>query len=168
MNTKIAGTRSSQIALISDDKYYAVIKNIISRSTRICLASLFIVDLKSGSLDRDLKVYHVLKLLKEAQWRGVKVKLIIGGSRDNLLIAESAEAARSVALNIGLECKWLTSIDIRGSHSKFIVADDFVLSGSHNWSAPAFTNQIQDSLLVRSSALAAYCQAIFYQQWNRK
>lgn len=168
MSIPFAGVKNCHVALISDDKYYSTIQKIIAESKETCFASLFIVELKSGSLDDDLKVYQVLKLLKEAQWRGVDVKLLIGGSRNNLIIAESSEVARTVALNMGLECKWLTSVDVRGSHSKFVVADNFVLSGSHNWSAPAFTNQIQDSMLIDSDSIASYCQQIFLNQWNRK
>lgn len=162
------GVDAPKVALIYDNKYYITLQNIIAKSNRICLASVFIVELKSGGFDRDLKVYQILKLLREAQWRGVEVKLIIGGSRDNLLIAQSSEVARYITLSMGIDCKWLTSVDLRGSHSKVVIADDFVLSGSHNWSASAFINQIQDSILVESPALSSYCQDIFYNQWNRK
>lgn len=168
MNKDIKGIENPRVALISDATYFDTVQYIIAKSNKVCWASLFIVELKSGSSDPDIKVFQVLRLLKEAQWRGVDVKLLIGGSRDNVQIAESSEVARSVAINMGLDCKWITSSDVRGSHCKLVIADNMVLTGSHNWSAPAFTNQIQDSLLVDSSAMAAYSQRIFYNQWNRK
>ncbi len=161
------GTISPIARLVFDDNYYQLIKSLIRQSQKSCLVSMFIIDLKSGSIDPEMKVYQLLKLLKEAHWRGVEVKVLIGGSRDNLLIAESAEAARFVYLQSQIECRWLTCIDVRGSHIKMIVSDDFVLAGSHNWSTGAFTNQVQDSIIVKSAALSAYCQAIFYRQWKR-
>ena len=168
MNNLSIGVTSPKASLVYDDTYFEVLKTIISKAKIHCLASIFIVDLKSGGSDPDMKVLQILKLLQEAQWRGVDVKLLIGGSRDNLVIAESAETARKVALEMGLNCKWLTSSDVRGSHSKIAIADDLVLTGSHNWSSGAFTNQIQDSILVDSAELAVYCQSKFYYQWNRK
>lgn len=167
MNKLKIGVISPRAALIPDEKYYLTIKSLISKAKKSCLASLFIVDIK-GHNDPDLKVYQVLKSLQAAIWRGVEVKLLIGGSRKNLLIAESAQVARDVALSMEIDCKWLTSQDVRGSHSKVVVIDDFVLCGSHNWSAPAFSGQIQDSILIESAALASYSRDLFEKQWLRK
>jgi phosphatidylserine/phosphatidylglycerophosphate/cardiolipin synthase-like enzyme len=162
-----AGSSHATARLIVDDEYYGVARALIAQARRACLASIFIVDLKAGQLDRDARVFQLLKLLREASWRGVQVRLLLGGSRSNLLIAEAAEVARYVSLELGIPCRWLTSQDVRGSHSKFIISDSRVLTGSHNWSAPAFTDQTQDSLLLESAALAAYLTAYFNRQWNR-
>lgn len=161
------GVKLPKVALISDERYYSTIKTLISNAKISCFVSLFIIDIK-GFRDPDLKVYQVLKYLQDALWRGVDVKLLIGGSRKNILIAESAQIARSVALSMGINCKWLTSRDVRGSHSKFVIIDNLVLCGSHNWSAPAFSDQIQDSILIESSALASYSRNLFEKQWLRE
>lgn len=162
-----AGTTHAQARLVKDDEYYGTARALIARARRHCLISLFIVDVKSGQQDRDAKVFGLLKLLRDASWRGVRVKLLIGGSRSNLLIAETAEIARHVALELGLPCRWLTGQDIRGSHSKLLVCDDRILTGSHNWSAPAFSSQVQDSVLIDSADMAAYLSSLFYKQWER-
>ena len=167
MRALALGISGGQARLVADQQYYEVARQLIAQARNICLASLFIVDLKTSGTEPDLKVYELLKLLQQAQWRGVRTRLLIGGSRKNVIIAESAEIARYTALRLGLECKWLTSEDVRGSHCKLVVSDDSVLIGSHNWSAPAFTSQIQDSLLIKSSGLAAYFAAYFDRQWNR-
>jgi phosphatidylserine/phosphatidylglycerophosphate/cardiolipin synthase-like enzyme len=167
MSALALGVSAGQARLVADQQYYDVACQLIAQARNICLASLFIVDLKTSGTEPDLKVYELLKLLQQAQWRGVRTRLLIGGSRENVIIAESAEIARYAGLRLDLECKWLTSEDVRGSHSKLVVSDNSMLIGSHNWSAPAFTNQIQDSLLIESSGLAAYFAAYFDRQWNR-
>jgi phosphatidylserine/phosphatidylglycerophosphate/cardiolipin synthase-like enzyme len=49
---------------------------------------------------------------------------------------------------------------------KLVVADDHVLTGSHNWSGGAFEGQVQDSVMVTSPDLAAYLSAVFETQWS--
>jgi phosphatidylserine/phosphatidylglycerophosphate/cardiolipin synthase-like enzyme len=105
--------------------------------------------------------------MRDARWRGVRVQLLVGGSRSNLLIAETAEIARYVAIELGVPCRWLTSQDVRGSHAKTIICDEHVLTGSHNWSAPAFSGQVQDSILIESAEMSAYLMAYFERQWER-
>jgi phosphatidylserine/phosphatidylglycerophosphate/cardiolipin synthase-like enzyme len=167
MSTAEIGVASASARLVNDSQYYDVAKQVIGQSHRFCVASVFIIDLKAESTDHQLRVYRLLQLLQQATWRGVQTRLLIGGSRENLLIAESAEIARYTSLQLGINCKWLTSMDIRGSHCKLLLADDFILTGSHNWSTPAFTNQIQDSVLLESKGLSAYFMSFFDRQWNR-
>lgn len=160
------GVRSASVSLVSDDRYYDVVRQLSEHATHCCLASVFIVDLNAHD-DPDIKVLQILRALQDATWRGVEVKLLVGGSRDNLAIAEACHIARDLAVTLGIDCRLLTSVERRGSHSKLVTADDFVLSGSHNWSLSAISGQIQDSLLVKSSAMAAYMRAVFYEQWAR-
>lgn len=160
------GVQSASVSLVSDDRYYDVVRQLSEHATYCCLASVFIVDLNAHD-DPDIKVLQILKALQDATWRGVEVKLLVGGSRDNLAIAEACHIARDLAVSLQIDCRLLTSVERRGSHSKLVTADDFVLSGSHNWSLSAISGQIQDSLLVNSSAMAAYMRAVFYEQWAR-
>src|SRR5690348_10236732 len=120
------GVLNSTVAMISDQAYFDVLKTLILKANSKILASVFIVDV-NGHNDSELKIYQILKYLQDAIWRGVEVKLLIGGSRENLLIAESAQIARDIAIQLGIACKWLTSGPTRGSHCKFIVADALVL-----------------------------------------
>ena len=105
--------------------------------------------------------------MADAVWRGVDARLLIGGSRTNTELIELAYAGRQRALALGVPCRWLTASRQRGSHSKFVVADDAVLCGSHNWSAIAFRDSTQDSVLLRSPDLAAYIASLFEKQWLR-
>lgn len=84
-----------------------------------------------------------------------------------MAIAEASEAARARALDLGVPCRWLTSVPVRGSHAKLVVCDERVLLGSHNWSAGAFDGQVQDSVLVESADLAAHLAPTFERDWAR-
>lgn len=164
--TAPVGVRSASVSLVSDEGYYNTVCQLFEHATRSCLASVFIVDLNAHD-DPDIKVLQILRALQDATWRGVEVKLLVGGSRENLAIAEACHIARDFAVSLGIDCRLLTSQERRGSHSKLVTVDDYVLSGSHNWSLSAISGQIQDSLLVKSPAMAAYMREVFYQQWSR-
>jgi phosphatidylserine/phosphatidylglycerophosphate/cardiolipin synthase-like enzyme len=158
------GVKGGRAQLVSDDGYLPVLRSMIADARRSCLCSLFLIDLAPRH-DRELLVDSVLRDLAAAHWRGVDVRLLIGGSRDNLEIAEAADLARARALQLGIPARWATSRPIRGSHAKFVLVDEQVLTGSHNWSVGAFTSQTQDSVVVASRDIAAYVAGLFERQW---
>lgn len=162
------GVSDATVTLVGDGDYLPTLLGLTSHASRRLLCSLFIVDITPGR-DGALVIDDVLERLTEAAWRGADTRVLIGGSRDNIALAEAAEAGRARALALGLQCRWLTSRNVRGSHTKLVVADDFVLTGSHNWSAGAVagTNQTQDSVLVKSRDLAALLANRFETQWLR-
>lgn len=161
------GVRSTKVALVSDGEYYVTLRGLIAQASTCCYASVFIVDLNAHH-DPDARVLRLLQALQGAGWRGVDVRLLIGGSQSNLAIDEASHIARHVALSLGIDCRLLSGDeDRRGSHAKVVTVDDIVLSGSHNWSSGAFSGQVQDSLLVESRPLAAYMRAAFEEQWSR-
>lgn len=164
--TAPVGVRSARVSLISDDGYYNTVRQLFEHATRCSLASVFIVDLNAHD-DPDIKVLQILRALQDAAWRGVEAKLLVGGSRENLAIAEACHIAMDLALSIGIDCRLLTNEERRGSHVKLVTVDNYVLSGSHNWSLSAISGQIQDSLLVKSPAMAAYMRKVFFEQWAR-
>lgn len=162
------GISHGQIALVADGAYQNAFAGLAAQTARRLLCSLFIVDV-STARDRSLPIDDFLLTLTESAWRGVDTRLLIGGSRDNVALIDAAESGRARALALGISCRWLTSRDVRGSHAKLIVADDAVLTGSHNWSPGAVggSDQTQDSVLVRSPDLAALLAARFEEQWQR-
>ncbi len=160
------GVPAGQVRLVPDDDYPGTVRALIGRANRHCLCSLFIVDLLPAG-DPDLQVHEVFRALQAAIWRGVDTRLLIGGSRTNLDIAERSVTARFWAEEHNIPVRWLTAQAIRGSHLKLVVADEYILTGSHNWSGGAFTNQTQDSVLVQSAALATRFVHLFNEQWLR-
>jgi phosphatidylserine/phosphatidylglycerophosphate/cardiolipin synthase-like enzyme len=167
MNTAEITVPDARVSAVPDEQYGPVCRDLIRAARRRCLCSVFIVDTWPWR-DNDLVIDALLIDLASTAWRGADVRLLIGGSRSNLQLAEVAAAARARARELGIACRWLTSVPgRRGSHVKLVIADDDVLTGSHNWSSGAFEGQTQDSVHVRSAALAAYLADTFEQQWRR-
>jgi phosphatidylserine/phosphatidylglycerophosphate/cardiolipin synthase-like enzyme len=162
------GVSDARVALVADGDYGVTLLALADSAARRLLCSLFIVDV-SPTANQRVDVDGFLARLVDAAWRGADTRLLIGGSRDNIALIEAAEAARARARAVGLPCRWLTSRNVRGSHAKIVVADDLVLTGSHNWSAGAVagTTQTQDSVLVASRELAALQASRFEEQWLR-
>ncbi len=160
------GVQDAKVTLVPDQSYFPVVRKLIARGQHVCFCNLFIIDVRSRA-DADLTVHSLLLELASASWRGVDVRVLVGGSRQNLDMAITAELCRETAQNLNVDCHWLTARPTRGSHAKWVVVDDLVLIGSHNWSSGAFKGQTQDSVLVHSAALAAYLSSRFVALWDR-
>ncbi len=160
------GTAQARVGHLSDAAYFAAAKQAINTATQRCLVSIFIVD-PNPERDENLLVDDLLLALEGAQWRGVDTRLLVGGSHDNLAIAEACFATLSIAQLHNIPARWLTRVAGRGSHVKMLVADNLVITGSHNWSGGAFSGQIQDSVIVESAPLAIRCASLFGWQWQR-
>jgi phosphatidylserine/phosphatidylglycerophosphate/cardiolipin synthase-like enzyme len=138
----------------------------IQTAERRCLCSIFIIDLKTRCTAPSC-VADVVDDLRDAQWRGVDVRMLVGGSRSTFAIAEAAAVAVAHLDTHGIPSRWLTSEKaVRGSHAKTVVIDETVLLGSHNWSPGAFQADTQDSVLIRSAALAERFAAVFEGRWT--
>ena len=151
--------------LLVDEQYVTALRQAIQTSTRRCCCSLFIIDLKTRCNENC--VSDVVDDLSEAAWRGVDVRVLVGGSRSTFEIAEAAVIAVAHLEARSVQSRWLTAEEgVRGSHSKIVVADEAVLIGSHNWSPGSFHSETQDSVLVRSAALAEYVVSLFDRRWE--
>lgn len=166
MTSTSVGVSQVGVRLLPDNTYLGAITSSIQHARRRVLCSVFLVDLSPGR-DRALVVDTLLVELSAARWRGTDVRLIVGGSRTNFDIAQIAIAARARALSLAVPCRALMASSVRGSHVKMAITDDTVHLGSHNWSPGAFTNQIQDSVAIKSEAFSAQLADLFEMQWTR-
>jgi phosphatidylserine/phosphatidylglycerophosphate/cardiolipin synthase-like enzyme len=152
--------------LLSDGNYVPFALRTFGASRSRILVSIFIIDPRVGNAPEP-HVYNLLTACRDAMRRGADVRILIGGSRRNHVIGASAQLAWDLCLALGLDARWLTAMETRGSHTKLVVADDTVIVGSHNWSAGAFDGQCQESIAIRSPSLAAVCARTFEKLWNR-
>jgi phosphatidylserine/phosphatidylglycerophosphate/cardiolipin synthase-like enzyme len=166
MANEALGVVDAQVALACDGDYETLVKAMIGRARSRVWVSMFMLDLATP--DPKLRVLGVLQEMAAAQWRGVDVRLLIGGSRTNLDMVNNSATALAVAKRLKLTARWMTAQKARGSHAKYVVADDEVLLGSHNWSPSAFANSTQDSVWLQSAELAAYLCDAFVAQWIRR
>lgn len=147
-----------------DGAYFAEMLAIIERSQKRCLCSIFIVDHNLRNDERQL-VDQLLLALSAATWRGVDVRLIVGGSRTNRRILETVLMAWERAKDLNIDTRLAAASEDYNTHVKLVVADQSVVNGSHNWSGSLTGAQTQDSIVVESPALAAYLSRYFDEQW---
>jgi phosphatidylserine/phosphatidylglycerophosphate/cardiolipin synthase-like enzyme len=157
------GSLGGTCVLVPDETYPLMVRELFGTARRRCLVSMFIVD--AGSKSESMN--SLVSALEATVWRGLDVRIVLGGSRTNQRIAEATAGAAHVFFDRRIPSRWLAAQPRRGSHAKFVVVDDAVLVGSHNWSVGAFSNQHQDSVLVHSPDLAAYLAGLFDAQWLR-
>jgi phosphatidylserine/phosphatidylglycerophosphate/cardiolipin synthase-like enzyme len=151
---------------VPDAAYLPELLRLIRDARERVWCSLFLADL-DPQIDVELRVATLLRELATAHWRGIDVRLLLGGSRSNLAIAMATATAFAVASRLRIPSRGLGLLNTRDSHVKLVVADDWVLTGSHNWSLGAFTDQVQDSVAVHSKDLAAYGANYILAQWLR-
>jgi len=161
---KVPYVTGATCELLVDGEYSQALRQSIQSAQRRCLCSLFIIDLKTRCTGNCIS--DVIDDLWEAHWRGVDVRVLIGGSRSTFAIAEAAAIALAHLTERGIPGRWLTwEKDVRGSHSKTVIADETLLLGSHNWSPGSFHKDTQDSVRITSAPLAAYFSELFESRW---
>src|SRR5262245_32668989 len=161
------GVLESAARLVADAEFLPVARRIIGAASRAVHCSYFIVDV-SPYRGPALLVNELLYELEAAYWRGVDVRVLLGGSRQNPDILEACVGGALRLTALGVPVRLLTSRAIsRTTHVKLTIADDRVLTGSHNLAGGALSSETQDSLLVASPSLAAYLDSRFESQWLR-
>ena len=158
------GIKNVEVSLITDENYFSVVKSLLNKYRKLVWTSIFIIDLNTSN-QNFMKVHELLVSLKNAEWEGSDVKLIVSGSKTNLSIANTSLAASYLIDSMQLPYKILMTKNKETSHVKMLIIDDMVILGSHNWSPGSFGGQTQDSVLVKSKEFSAYCQLLFKHQW---
>ncbi|MCB0634624.1 MAG: phospholipase D-like domain-containing protein [Saprospiraceae bacterium] len=151
---------------VFDGEYYPTIIQLIRSADHQCYCSIFIIDHNLKN-DADLLVDQILIELANAKWRGVDVKLLIGGSRDNAQIRKTAILAAERAKKLALDYRLASASKNNSNHSKLVIVDNYVLTGSHNWSRGMFGEETQDSVLLENGALAVALTQYFTENWNK-
>jgi len=164
MNLFSASFSNPGVTSIQDGDYYQTVLGLIRNSVNHCLCSVFIID-HALNEDADVRVDRVLLELAGAAWRGVDTRLLIGGSRNNPKIRGATLLAKARADELGVETRLAAFSKHNSNHLKLVIGDNYILTGSHNWSRGMFGDQTQDSVLLESSALAAAMCAYFQQEW---
>jgi phosphatidylserine/phosphatidylglycerophosphate/cardiolipin synthase-like enzyme len=152
--------------IIPDGEYLTFVRRLFAESRRRCLASLFLVG-DAPWRDREFVMDGLLLSLAQARWRGADARLLVGGARSNPMMVQMAEAARKRAGILRVPCRWLTDIPKLAGHAKVVIADDYVVVGSHNWmTGPTAAKPAQDSVCVSSTSLAHRLERRFGEQWQ--
>jgi len=161
------GVLQPSARLVADAELLPVAKQIVAAARRAVLCSYFIVDVSPYRGPSRL-VNELLYELEAARWRGADVRVLLGGSRQNPDILEACIGGAVRLAALGVPVRLLTARAVsRTTHAKVMIADDWVLAGSHNLSGHALADETQDSVLVGSPPLAVYLRSRFEAQWLR-
>ena len=153
------------VTRISDEAYFPAALALLRAAQVRCLISMFIVDHDLRG-DPGARIDVLLVELAAARWRGVDVKLLVGGSRTSWPIMTSCLTAVARAKELGVAARLAATRPDQDTHLKLLIADDGVLSGSHNWARGAIGGQTQDSALFAHATMAATLAREFAAQWN--
>lgn len=155
----------AQVVSLADAAAFASLLQAVKVAKKRVLASIFIVDARY-KYDQD---YHVRTLLAECAQRaaaGVDVRIVVGQSNAwGIRLANITSAKYLAALQVPTRV-YATNQRGRSSHAKFLVADDTVVVGSHNWACEAFTEYSEDSVLLISKKAADDIAAYFDTIWQ--
>lgn len=140
---------------------------LVGAAHRRVLAAVFIIDPRPEE-DPDGTVRLVLDSLARARWRGLDVRVLVGGSARTPAIELAGRVARRYLEAAGVPCRQFVGKTGETSfHSKYLIVDDTVVVGSHNWTRRALLTDNELSLALTSPALAAALRFDFDQDWRR-
>lgn len=151
-----AEVSSLYIEDLSNRKYFQKVYETIQNAKASITVAMYII---SFCPERDDEVKKLLDALISAKKRGVKVKVVMEYHSD---MDFTPTGLRYNAYNYlkdnGIEaCFDRSSLDCM--HAKTIVIDsEIVITGSSNWSVPAFRASYETNVLIRSRPLAQEIQ----------
>lgn len=165
-STHRAASGGRVVSLPNDDLLSYLVGMAGCASQRL-LAAVFIIDPRPEE-DPDGTVRLVLDALARARWRGVDTRVLIGGSHRTPAIELAGRVARRYLRSVGVPCRQF--VGKRGEtslHSKYLVADDTVVVGSHNWTRRALVDDNELSLALASPVVARALRFEFERDWRR-
>lgn len=150
------------VSTLNDVSYYFRVKELIDSSVqRVDVAMFHIAFTTESHPSRDL-----LDGLIEAKNRGVAVRVLVDRDReqDPYLSTVINQAAKDFLIQAGVECRWDTEDKLL--HSKFLIIDDLVVIGSHNWSAGSYFRFDDWSVAINSPGLTQEISTRFDSLWD--
>jgi len=140
---------------------------LIGQADQRVLAAVFIIDPRPED-DREGSVKLVLDTLAMAKWRGLDVRVLAGGSNRTPAIELADRVARRYLESRGVPCRRFAGVRGETSlHSKYVIVDDTIVVGSHNWTHRALRLENELSVAVTSPELAHVLTGHFEWDWTR-
>ena len=149
---------------LSDSLYWDYVVRSVAAARRRVYVNQFIVDAR-GLADPEMQVRALLRALGRKRARRVDVKLLVAASntRD---IAMANRTSLRFSSYCAIPCR-VTRSDTTQSHCKYMIIDDQIVLGSHNWEAAAFRGFLEDSIaLIGAPGLTTKLVHHFSNQWS--
>jgi phosphatidylserine/phosphatidylglycerophosphate/cardiolipin synthase-like enzyme len=125
------------------------------------------------TLDRNLQVRTLVKLLCKKKQEGIDIKIIFGNSYKHdesnffQLLDSSNEMAFTFLKSFGVQVGFFNHYKYQSSHSKYVIIDNQeVIIGSHNFSPRSFSIGLDDSVKIVDNDFANELTSIFLADWK--
>lgn len=145
------------LRLLGDGQYTDTVVPLIEGATRRVLVIQYYVD----SNDKDTK--RLLWAIQGARARGADVRVLIEKSGFSTSVNAANEETRQVLDASGVEVRFDSPGVI--THAKVVVADDWVVVYSGNWSASGLRRNHEAGAAIRSPEIASEAAAYFDTLW---
>jgi phosphatidylserine/phosphatidylglycerophosphate/cardiolipin synthase-like enzyme len=154
---------ASECLPLPDADYFWYLAARIPRAKRRVYLYMFIADARAGR-DPLLMVRVLIRQLARAHRRKLDVRVILAQTTTaDIAIANDTTLAFCTAH--GLRCRETTS-RMRPPHAKYLIIDNEVIVGSHNWESGAFRNFVEDSVAIRDQKITTRLLEHFGTQWR--
>ncbi len=153
-NPVISGEETScRIVPIVDREYFSVAKNLIREAKKSISISMFVV--KSGR-----KVDALIKELKNAAKRGVKIRILLENSiRANQSVIVSLNGIKNIEIKFDSPKKI--------THNKMVIIDEnVILIGSTNWTESSLSYANEANVVIKNKEIVGYFQEYFDYLWQ--
>ncbi len=153
-----------EVLRLDDSDYYFFAIESIRKATKRILVVMFIIDLEE---DQNKRVTSIIDACREASWKNLDVRVIIGNSKKSKNIEFIDGRAFTYIQNKGIDIRYGDPADDASLHSKYIIVDEgLVILGSHNWADLAFSKSKQTSVAIKSEDNNHYFTTEFEWLWS--
>ncbi|ABR54335.1 phospholipase D/Transphosphatidylase [Methanococcus vannielii SB] len=139
-----------RIEVLNDEKYYYYILNKIKSAKREINIIMF-------SIYKSEKTAELINELIEARNRGVMVRVILEEDVGSNILAQSRLSSKKVLVKFH---------DSKKTHNKFIIIDDTVIVGSHNWTDKALFQNKESSIALINKVVLEEEKRYFELLWG--
>ncbi len=142
-----------KIVPVVDRQYFPAVLKLIQEAKKSVSISMFVV--KSG-----MKVDILIKELKNAATRGVKVKILVENKiESNQFIINSLNGIKNIEIKFDFSRKT--------THNKIIIIDGYIiLIGSTNWTESSLGYANEANVIINDREIAEYFQEYFNYLWK--
>jgi phosphatidylserine/phosphatidylglycerophosphate/cardiolipin synthase-like enzyme len=168
MATRYSAFRIEAVIPLKDRDYYWFVLDLIRSATHRVWVSMFLIDVRRA-FDSELDVRSLVLALRDAMWRGVDVRIMVGHSSTVVQLREMNMVSLTYMRRHRLAVRTRRGVRPGGTHDKYLVVDhSTIVLGSHNWIEECFGATAEDSMAVVSQDLNLRLSQEFLGTWTMK
>jgi len=147
---------------LPDNEFLQIAPFVIDQAKKNLFISTYRLQIHSKK--RQGNFFILYKALMAAIQRGVNVRILTQYSEKPGLAPHSNELSMAILKSKGAHVRFLARGRI--SHAKMIIADDdYLITGSHNWSRSSLMKNFEFSVLLTDPDYVSQAKNHFLAQW---